>query len=87
MGQGGECGGGLIYWPGKHNPGQSRNVILVCIRAGWERKRRGAGLEGDSPREIGESISKERKVISHKVSAGPSAREKKQRKKAMLQQL
>lgn len=73
MGQGGECEGGIIYWPGKHNPGQSRNSILVCIGAGWEYKRQGGGLEGDSPRETRASISKAREVISYTVSTGPSA--------------
>lgn len=36
MGQGGECESGIIYWPGKHNPGQSRNGISWCVseRAG-----------------------------------------------------
>ena len=72
MGQGREREGGIIYWPGKHNPGQSRNLILVCIGEGWEYKKRG-GLKGDSPREIRESVSKVRKVMPSKVGAGPSA--------------
>lgn len=67
MGQGGECEGGIIYWPGKHNPGQSRNLILVCIREDWEQERGGGGLQGDSAWEIREIISKVRKVRCYKV--------------------
>lgn len=67
MGQGGECKGGIMYWPGKHNPGQSRNLILVCIGEGWEYKRRGGGLKGDSPERSGEHFQgKEGNILQGK---------------------
>lgn len=69
MGQRRECGGGIIYWPGKHNPDQSSNLILMCRGEGWVYNRRGGGLEGDLPCGIKSSISKVRKAASHRVSS------------------